>query len=103
MLQWRVGRSAGLLNGCERGQQAVELGRIRVADGGQAEVAGGGGAQGEAGAGGGGRLGAERAALGDEDGDLVFAYGEEQKRCRMVSEIGEVRSLQGRAGRKSGR
>ena len=39
--------------------------------------------------------------MSDEHGNLVLACGEEQKRCGMVSKIGEVGSLEGCAGRKS--
>ena len=87
----------------QRRYEVVEVGRVDVADGDDAQVWCGGGVEGEACAGGGERREGEASgSLGEEDGDLVLVDGEEEKGRGLAVEVGEVGAFEGGVGGKGG-
>ncbi len=87
----------------QRRYEVVEVGRVDVADGDDAQVWCGGGVEGEACAGGGERREGEASgSLGEEDGDLVLMDGEEEKGRGLAVEVGEVGAFEGGVGGQGG-
>ena len=89
----------GRLCSNQSGYEEIEVGRVDVADGDDAEVWCGGGLEGEACVG--ARQGGEGGAgcpLREEDGDLVFVDGEEKQGGGLTVEVGEVCPFEGGVG-----
>ncbi len=79
--------------------RVVQVGRVDVADGDDAQIWCGGGVEGEACAGVWERCeGGAGGALREEDGDLVFVDGEEEQGGGLAVEVGEVGAFEGGVG-----
>jgi hypothetical protein len=93
----------GLLCLDESGHEVIEVGGVDVADSYDAQVGCGGGAEVEAGEGAPecGEGGARR-SLREEEGDLVFVDGEEEKGRGLAVEVGEVGAFEAGVGGEGG-